>query len=151
MFWIKEDEHSRAPHPKFCNVLGSGCHNCGLEGNDASAFFLAELIGQHLDPTDLKWRGGGKVEYDLIVAWNRLRSKLQKLIEVSDFGAKKPERGPQTRQALGRAILAAFARGGKAEARNLAKLMPTKESAVDACLEVIVSDFSLESKESLII
>lgn len=130
-------------HPNFCSISGSNCPDCGLEREPASGRFLATFIGLQLDPRQIRWVVGENPDLELIIAWNRLKRDLLKVMPKGQFNSPIPVTRHAT-NAIGRAILAAYSRGDLLEVRALAaELMPSKQAAVEACAKVIAKDFGI--------
>lgn len=135
-------------HPHACNIKPNSCPDCGVSKEIASTKFLAAIVGQHLNPSLLKWVINQQPENELCYSWNRLKMKLMNLIEISKFGIQTPNI-QRANSSIGRAILGAYARSDVTEAKALSRLLNSKEMVIDICAKVISEDFELANWESL--
>jgi len=131
-------------HPRLCNISGSNCPDCGLERELASGRFLATVVGLQLDPKQMKWVVDESPDFEMAVAWNRLKRDLLKAMQQRQFNSSLPAIRHAT-NAIGRAILAAYSRGNMSEVQVLAsEFMPSKEAAIEACAKAIAVDFGID-------
>jgi len=135
-------------HPRFCNIKPHSCPDCAVGGDLASAKFLAAIVGQRVNPSLLKWVNNQQPELELCFAWNRLKMKLMKSIETSEFGIPTPNI-QQATSSIGRAILGAYSYDDISDLKSLSQLLSSKKAVIDVCAKVISEDFEIANWKSL--
>jgi hypothetical protein len=131
-------------HPRFCNIAGSRCPNCGLTRDKANGILLSLAVARRFDVSKLKWVSSGIPNDELNNAFYRVKRDLTKDSKSVEFD-KDVSFDESISLSIGRAILIAYSFGDHDEIKALMKLMPSLEKVTTNCAKVIASMFSLSN------
>jgi hypothetical protein len=130
-------------HPQYCSVGAAQCTSRGLRHDRASVLFVAALVGQGIDPSNLKLTQSTSLGYyqnHLHRAWVQLRNDLQRL-EVA-YGGPITFRHPAALP-LARAICNTYSQSRQHDLSRLISLFQSEDSMTESCAAAIADHFQV--------